>query len=53
MYPQRVIVGADFGTVADVTVNSERYRAMLNEFLFPKIEENDMDDIWFQEDEAI
>ena len=25
---------------------------MLNEFLFPEIEEDDMDDIWFQEDGA-
>ena len=25
---------------------------MLNEFLFPKIEEDDMDDIWFQQDRA-
>ena len=25
---------------------------MLNEFLFPKIEENDMDDIWFQQNGA-
>ena len=31
-------------------VNGEHYRAMLNEFLFPKIEEDDMDDIWFQQD---
>ena len=30
---------------AAVTVNGERYRAMINEFLFPKIEEDDMDDI--------
>ena len=30
---------------AAVTVNGERYRAMLNEFLFQKIEEDDMDDI--------
>ena len=37
---------------AAVTVNGERYRAMLNEFLFPKIEEDDMDDIWFQQDGA-
>ena len=35
-----------------VTVNGERYRAMFNEFLFPKIEEDDMDDIWFQQDGA-
>ena len=33
-----------------VTVNSELYRAMLNEFSFPKIEENDMDDMCFQRD---
>ena len=38
------------GAVA--TVNGERYRAMLNEFLFPKIEEDDMDDISFQQDRA-
>ena len=30
-------------------VNGERYCAMLNEFLFPKIEEDDMDDNWFQQ----
>ena len=34
---------------ATVRVNGERYRATLNEFLFPKIEEDDMDDIWFQQ----
>ena len=33
-----------------VTVNGERCRDMLNEFLFPKIEEDDMGDIWFQQD---
>ena len=37
---------------AAVTVNGKRYRAMLNEFMFPKIEEDDMDDIWFQQDVA-
>ena len=35
-----------------VTVNDERYHAMLNEFLYPKIEEDDMDDIRFQQDGA-
>ena len=35
---------------AAVTHNSERYLAMLNEFL--KIEEDDMGDIWFQQDGA-
>ena len=37
---------------AAVTVNGECYRAILNEFLFPKIEEDDMEDIWFQQDGA-
>ena len=35
-----------------VTVNGERYRALLNKFLFQKIVEDDMDDIWFQQDGA-
>ena len=37
---------------AAVTVNGDRYRAMLNEFLFTKIEEKDIGNIWFQEDGA-
>ena len=58
LYPQRVAVWCGFwyfGIIgpffffneqgAAVTVNGERYRAMLNEFLFPKIEEDDMGDI--------
>ena len=32
---------------AAVTVNGERYRVMLNEFLFPEFKEDEMDDIWF------
>ena len=35
-----------------VTVNGDRYRAMLNEFLFTKIEEEDIGNIWFQQDVA-
>ena len=31
-----------------VKVNGDRYRSMLNEFLFTKIEEEDIDNIWFQ-----
>ena len=34
-----------------VTVNGDRYRAMLNEFFFTKIEEEDID-IWFQQKDA-
>ena len=33
-------------------MNGDRYRAMLNEFLFTKIEEEDIANIWFQQDSA-
>ena len=35
-----------------VTVNSDRYRAILKEFLFTKIEEEDIGSIWLQQDGA-
>ena len=35
-----------------VTVNGDRYRAMLNEFLFTKIEEDNIYNIWFQQERA-
>ena len=35
-----------------VRVNGDCYRAMLNEFLFTKIEEEDIANIWFQQDGA-
>ena len=35
-----------------VTVNGDRYRAMLNEFLFRKIEDKYIGNIWFQQDGA-
>ena len=44
------LFGAAFGEA--VTVNSNRYRAMLNEFLFTEIEEEDIGKIWFQQDFA-
>ena len=34
------------------TVNGDRYRAMLNEFLFTKIKEEDIGNIWFQQNGA-
>ncbi|KZC15025.1 hypothetical protein WN55_08618 [Dufourea novaeangliae] len=65
MHPQRVTVWCGFwsgGIIGPfffeneqgnaVTVNGDRYRAMLSDFLFPKIEEDDIDDIWFQQDGA-
>ena len=36
----------------DVIVNGDHYRAMLNEFLFTKIEEEDIGNIRFQQDGA-
>ena len=35
-----------------VTVNGDSYRVMLNEFFFTKIEEEDIGNIWFQQDSA-
>ena len=35
-----------------VTVNGIRYRAMINEFLLPKIHDIGVDDLWFQQDGA-
>ena len=60
--PKRVTVWCGFwskGTIGpfcyeneqreSVTVNGDHYRAMLNEFLFTKIEEEDIGNIWFQQ----
>ena len=36
-----------------VTVNGDRYWAMLNEFLFTKKEDHDIGNIWFEQDEPM
>ena len=36
-----------------VTVNGDRYQTILNEFLFINIEEEDIGNIWFQQDSAM
>ena len=36
-----------------ITVNGDRYRAMLNGFLYTKIEEEDINKTWFQQDGAM
>ena len=53
------LFGADFGPFffenvhgETVSVNGGRYRAMLNEFLFTKMEDEDIDNIWLQKDGA-
>ena len=51
----RVIIGPFFFENEQgktITVNGDRYRAMLKEFLFTKIEEEDIGNIWFQQDAA-
>ena len=65
MQPKRVTVWCEFwsrGIIGPfffeneqgeaVTVNGDHYRAMLNEFLLRKIEEEDIGNIWFQQDGA-
>lgn len=34
----------------NVTVNGERYRAMINGFFVPELKDVDVDDLWFQQD---
>ena len=46
------LFGADFWCSQAVIVNGDRYRSMLNELLFTKIEEEDIGNIWFQQDGA-
>ena len=47
--PKRVTVWAIF---LPKWVNGDRYRAMLNEFLLTEIEEEDIGNIWLQQDSA-
>uniref|UniRef100_A0A8D9EM93 Transposase n=1 Tax=Cacopsylla melanoneura TaxID=428564 RepID=A0A8D9EM93_9HEMI len=35
-----------------VSVNGERYRAMVNEFLLPQLDELGLENMWFQQDGA-
>ena len=50
--PARIYWNADAPKGEAVTVNGDRYQAMLNEFLFTKIEDEDISNIWFQQDGA-
>ncbi|KAG8297997.1 hypothetical protein J6590_108292 [Homalodisca vitripennis] len=65
MYPERVTVwcGLWAGGVIwpyffenevsqAVTVNGVRYREMITDYLWPEIEDRDLDNMWFQEDGA-
>ena len=49
------VIGAYFfvdENARHVTVNGERYRAMLEDYLWPELDELDMNDMWFQQDGA-
>ena len=35
-----------------LTVNDDRYRDMIRDFVIPDLRENDMEDYWFQENDA-
>lgn len=65
MHPQRVTVWCGFwigGIIGPfyfeneeercVTVNGERYRAMITDYLWPIFEDMNLDNIWFQQDGA-
>lgn len=65
MHPQKVTVWCGFwagGIIgpyffeneagAAITVNGERYRSMITNFFWPKLDDMDTDDMWFQQDGA-
>lgn len=50
-----MIIGPYFfenGAGATETVNGDRYRAMITDFMMPIVRENDLEDFWFQQDGA-
>lgn len=65
MHPQKVTVWCGFwagGVIGPyffendvgeaITVNGERYRTMITDFFWPKLNDMDVDDMWFQQDGA-
>ena len=65
LHPQKVTVWCGFhaggvigpyfsvdGNDRRVTVNGERYRAMLEDYLWTELDEFDINDMWFQQDSA-
>ena len=48
----RILVQRHYGPFFFENEQGDRYRAILNEFLFTKNEEEDIDNIWFQQDGA-
>ncbi|CAI6355943.1 unnamed protein product [Macrosiphum euphorbiae] len=65
MHPEKVTVWCGFWsggiigpyffqneTGIAITVNGERYRSMINNFFWPKLDDMDTEDMWFQQDGA-
>lgn len=61
---KKLLFGAEFGPAASlvrtfendvgkaITVNGERYRTMITDFFWPKLNDINVDDMWFQQDGA-
>jgi len=62
--PRKSLFDADFGLAefgsyffqneagVIITVNGERYRSMISNFLWPNMDDIDIDNMWFQQDGA-
>ncbi|GFW92479.1 hypothetical protein TNCV_517961 [Trichonephila clavipes] len=58
-YIQKTVFGALYGQVEsffkndedhNVTVNGDRYRAMITNFFIPELNNHDVQELWFQQD---
>ncbi|GFV39254.1 putative LOC100569746 [Trichonephila clavipes] len=61
LHPEKLTVGALYGLVEsffkndeghNVTVNGDRYRAMITNFFIPELNHHDVQELWFQQDRA-
>ncbi|GFV58775.1 hypothetical protein TNCV_3731131 [Trichonephila clavipes] len=61
LHPEKLTVGALYGLVEsffkndeghNVTVNGDRYRAMITNFFIPELNNHDVQELWFQQDGA-
>ncbi|GFU58291.1 putative DD41D transposase [Trichonephila clavipes] len=61
LHPEKLMFGALYGLVEsffkndeghNVTVNGDRYRAMITNFFIPELNNHDVQELWFQQDGA-
>ncbi|GFT26468.1 transposable element Tcb1 transposase [Trichonephila clavipes] len=61
LHPEKLTFGTLYGLVEsffkndeghNVTVNGDRYRAMINNFFIPELNNHDVQELWFQQDGA-